>query len=76
MWDVFLEVLLIKIYLLDTSRVTIMQGMFYESGFNQPIGNWDTSNVTNMYGMFNNSPFNQDISNWDVSNVTNMEACF
>jgi uncharacterized repeat protein (TIGR02543 family) len=59
-----------------TSLVTDMRDMFYETNFNQPIGNWDVSNVTNMVRMFDNSPFNQPIGEWDVSNVTNMGGMF
>ena len=29
-----------------------MSGMFVQSVFNQPIGDWNTSSVTNMSGMF------------------------
>jgi surface protein len=53
-----------------------MDGMFYGSIFNQPIGNWDVSKVTNMRGMFFRSIFNQPIGNWDVSKVTNMREMF
>jgi surface protein len=73
----------------DTSTVTNMQYMFYESAFDQPIGNWNTSAVTNMLGMFLVTNFNQDISTktvnggqlneyqaWDTSNVTNMSSMF
>jgi surface protein len=59
-----------------TTKVTDMNFMFYNSTFNQPIGNWDVSSVINMYGMFDNTSFNQDISSWDVSNVTNMNGMF
>ena len=62
----------------DTSQVTIMNQLFANAPFNQPIENWNTSNVVNMFGMFAGaeSNFNQDISNWDVSNVTNMGDMF
>ena len=47
------------------------QGMFYNTPFNQPIGNWNTSSVTTMRGMFaTNTVFDQDISNWDVNQVS------
>ena len=37
----------------DVSRVTNMEGMFFElTSFNQPLNNWDVSNVTNMALMF------------------------
>ena len=49
---------------------TNMEGMFYNSAFNQPIGDWDVSNVTNMQQMFyDNGAFNEDLSNWNVSSV-------
>jgi surface protein len=58
------------------SSVTNMSGMFSNSEFNQPIGNWDVSSVTDMSAMFNESYFNQPIGNWDVSSVTGMEGMF
>jgi surface protein len=61
---------------INTSNVTDMSNMFYESQFNGDISNWDTSNVTNMNLMFAYSKFNGDISNWDTSNVTNMYRMF
>ena len=61
---------------LDVSNVENMYGMFDESSFNKPIGEWDTSNVKNMRWVFADSPFNQDISEWDVSNVTEMSHIF
>ena len=37
----------------DTSNVTDMSRMFYQSGdFNRDIGGWDTSNVIDMSYMF------------------------
>jgi surface protein len=47
-----------------------MSGMFYESTFNQSIGNWNVSNVEDMELMFYGATsFNQDLSGWDVANV-------
>ena len=59
-----------------TSKITDLSSLFFESDFNQPIGNWDVSNVTDMHYMFAYSAFDQDISSWDVSNVTNMSGMF
>ena len=54
-----------------------MGGMFADSQFNQPIGNWNVSKVTNMSRMFvGGTPFNQPLSGWNVSNVTNMSSMF
>ena len=59
------------------SNVTNMSGMFRNSKFNQPIGNWDTTNVTDMNNMFNSAvQFNQPIGNWDTTNVTDMNNMF
>ena len=58
------------------SNVTDMGFMFFDSQFNQPIGNWDVSSVTDMREMFFDSRFNQPIGNWDVSSVTNMRMMF
>ena len=63
----------------NTSRVTNMQNMFFQTSFNQPIGGWNVSSVTNMGNMFAEcytNAFNQDIDAWDVSNVTNMSQMF
>jgi surface protein len=60
----------------DTSNVTNMNMLFFESQFNKDISKWDVSSVTDMGLMFRDSQFNGDISKWDVSNVTNMEQLF
>ena len=62
----------------DVSRVTNMQGMFYNcKEFNEPLNEWDVSNVTNMQGMFYSCvKFNQPLNDWNVSNVTNMNTMF
>lgn len=59
-----------------TSLIKDMSGIFLDSSFNPPIGNWDVSNVTSMRHMFEESIFNQPIGNWDVSNVTDMSQMF
>ena len=60
----------------DVSKVTNMEGLFYESKFNRDISGWDVSSVRNMSKMFQYSTFNGDISDWDVSNVETMEWMF
>jgi len=61
----------------DTSNVTNMNFMFYETDFNQPIGSWNTANVILMESTFTNATaFNQDIGLWNTSNVTYMDLMF
>jgi len=60
----------------NTSCITAMAGMFYQSNFNQDIGNWNVSNVTDIDSMFSKSSFNQSLSKWDTSSVTNMGYMF
>ncbi len=61
----------------DTSKVTKMDWMFYNTLFNQDISSWNTSNVDNMSYMFRGAEqFNQDIGSWDVSSVTTMYRIF
>ena len=71
---------------LDTSNVTDMNYMFYNTGsdseiFTLDLSNFDTSNVTDMSFMFYftgyySTNLTLDISSFDTSNVTNMESMF
>ena len=50
-----------------------MNGLFFDSSFNQPLNNWNVSNVRYMDSMFALAKkFNQPLNNWNVSNVENM----
>ena len=61
---------------IDTSKITDMSFMFFQSEYNGDISQWDISYVTDMHAMFYESEFNGNISNWNVYNVTNMSAMF
>jgi surface protein len=61
---------------INVSKITDMEGLFFQSEFNGNISKWDVSNVKSMDSMFNGAFFNGDISKWDVSNVTNMNFMF
>ena len=61
---------------INTSAVTEMPQLFFNSNFNGDVSNWDVSNVTNMRETFYSSYFTGDISNWDVSNVKDMTRMF
>ena len=56
----------------DTSLITDMTGLFYDSDFNGNISKWDVSNVEDMKNMFAYSDFNGDISKWNVTSVDDM----
>ena len=62
----------------DTSKVTNMTGMFYDSKVTTlDLSDFDTSKVTNMSYMFNfNTASVLDVSNFDTSNVTDMDTMF
>ena len=52
---------------IDTSLITDMTGLFYDSDFNGDISEWNVSNIENMSRMFDDSKFSQDISSWKIS---------
>jgi len=65
----------------DTSSVTDMKWMFYETtNFNGAyLKNWDVSKVTDMHEMFwecCNGGASLDLSQWDTSSVTTMKYMF
>lgn len=71
---------------LDTSNVTNMSAMFFNTGYYSDVfaldlSGFNTSKALSMDGMFNytgynNSNFTLDLSNFDTSNVTNMSYMF
>ena len=64
---------------IDTSDITDMSNLFYESEREDFSGieNWDVSSVTNMSDMFAGCKnFNQPLNSWDVSSVTDMSYMF
>ena len=60
----------------ELSSLTILEGMFKNSQYNQPLNNWCKDNSHNTMGrlsslhvrnfnhMFENSEFNQPLDNW------------
>lgn len=60
----------------ETSQVTNMSYMFYNSTISPDISKWNVSKVEDMDFMFSGSKFNDDISNWDVSKVKRMDYMF
>ena len=68
---------IINLNMIDTSKITNMSHLFYNSRYNYNISEWDVSNVNDMSSMFENAEkFNGDISHWDVSHVTDMDCMF
>ena len=66
-----------KILIIGMLVMWIMNNMFYDCSFNQPLDNWDVSSVKDMNCMFYDcSSFNQPLECWDVSSVTNMSFMF
>ena len=73
------EDLSINLGTIDTSKITDMSGLFYETERQDFSGieTWDTSKVEYMSGMFLEADsFNQNINSWNVSNVKNMKWMF
>ena len=53
----------------DTSQVTNMHAIFYNTNFDQDISSWDVSSVTDFSQTFWGSKINKDLSCWDVSSI-------
>ena len=64
---------------IDTSNVTSMSSMFYNSNLESvDVSNWDTSNVKYMSSMFGRAKHlkSLNVSNWNTNNVQDMSYMF
>ena len=62
---------------LDVSQVSIMIGMFMDSGLASiDLSMWNTSKVTNVGGLFGGNLININLSNWDFTNVSYVNGIF
>lgn len=69
----------IKLWEIDTSKITDMHNLFYQSERKDFTGieDWNVSNVKDMSHMFEYAVrFNQDIGSWDTENVKDMNRMF
>lgn len=68
----------IKLWEIDTSKITDMHNLFYQSERKDFTGieDWNVSNVKDMSGMFKYTPINHNLNKWDVSKVENMHKMF
>lgn len=55
----------------NTSKVTLMDGLFRSTSFNQPLSSWDVSKVTSMYTMLFQCPFSQSLAGWNLASIGN-----
>jgi hypothetical protein len=53
-----------------------MSMLFFNSIFNQAIGDWDVRNVRRFTRMFKNSLFNQPLGDWQPIKAEDMEELF
>ena len=68
----------IKLWEIDTSKITDMYNLFYQSERKDFTGieDWNVSNVKDMSGMFKYTPINHNLNKWNVSKVKNMSDMF
>lgn len=71
---------------IDTKKLTAMDSMFLDAGYNAAsfyldASNWDTSNVININNMFYNAGYNAktftvNLSGWNLSSITEASHMF